>query len=73
VPEALRKAQAALAQAEKSFRDNPKSYRTQGLASLAYREAKIAEELANTAAGNAATAKTDKDSQSTTPEFVKQR
>jgi outer membrane protein OmpA-like peptidoglycan-associated protein len=71
VPAELHKAQAALAIAEKSFQDDPKSFRTRDLAYVADRKAKMAEALATTAAGNAATAKADKDLQATQTEIVK--
>lgn len=71
VPAELHKAQAALAIAEKSFQDDPKSFRTRDLAYVADRKAKMAEALATTAAGNAATAKANKDLQATQTEIVK--
>lgn len=71
VPAELHKAQAALAIAEKSFQDDPKSFRTRDLAYVADRKAKMAEALATTAAGNAATAKANKDLQATQSEIVK--
>jgi outer membrane protein OmpA-like peptidoglycan-associated protein len=71
VPAELHKAQAALAIAEKSFQDDPKSFRTRDLAYLADRKAKMAEALATTSAGNAATAKANKDLQETQTEIVK--
>jgi outer membrane protein OmpA-like peptidoglycan-associated protein len=71
VPAELHKAQEALAIAEKSFQDDPKSFRTRDLAYLADRKAKMAEALATTAAGNAATAKASKDLQETQTEIVK--
>ncbi len=71
VPAELHKAQAALAVAEKSFQDDPKSFRTRDLAYVADRKAKMAEALATTAAGNAATAKANKDLQATQTEIVK--
>jgi hypothetical protein len=40
------KAREALARAEQSFRDNPKSQKTRVLANIAYREAKLAGESA---------------------------
>jgi outer membrane protein OmpA-like peptidoglycan-associated protein len=61
VPAELHKAQTALASAEKSFQDNPKSYRTRDLAYIADRKAKMAEALATTAAGNATTANANKE------------
>jgi outer membrane protein OmpA-like peptidoglycan-associated protein len=71
VPAELHKAQAALAIAEKSFQDDPKSFRTRDLAYVADRKAKMAEALATTTAGNAATAKANKDLQATQTEIVK--
>ncbi len=71
VPAELHKAQEALALAEKSFKDDPKSFRTRDLAYVADRKAKMAEALAVTAAGNAATAKANKDYQATQTEIVK--
>jgi outer membrane protein OmpA-like peptidoglycan-associated protein len=71
VPSELHKAQVALSIAEKSFQDDPKSFRTRDLAYIADRKAKMAEALATTAAGNAATAKANKDYQSTQAEIVK--
>jgi outer membrane protein OmpA-like peptidoglycan-associated protein len=71
VPAELYKAQVALAIAEKSFQDEPKSFRTRDLAYIADRKAKMAEALATTAAENAATAKANKDYQATQTEIVK--
>jgi len=71
VPAELHKAQEALAIAEKSFKDDPESFRTQDLANVADRKAKLAEALATTAAENAATAKANKDYQATQTEIVK--
>ncbi len=71
VPAELHKAQEALAIAEKSFQDDPKSFRTRDLAYIADRKAKMAEALATTAAENAATAKANKDFQATQTEIVK--
>ncbi len=71
VPAELHKAQEALAIAEKSFLDDPKSFRTRDLAYVADRKAKMAEALATTAAGNAITAKANKDYQATQAEIVK--
>ena len=71
VPAELHKAQAALAIAEKSFLDDPKSFHTRDLAYIADRKAKMAEAFATTVAGNAATAKADKDYQATQTEIVK--
>jgi outer membrane protein OmpA-like peptidoglycan-associated protein len=71
VPAELHKAQEALAIAEKSFLDEPKSFRTRDLAYVADRKAKMAEALATVAAGNATTAKANKDYQATQTEIVK--
>ena len=65
VPAELHKAHEALAAAEKSFQDEPKSVRTRDLAYVADRKAKTAEALATTAAGVAAKAKADADLQAT--------
>lgn len=71
VPAELHKAQAALAIAEKSFQDDPESFRTQDLAYVADRKAKMAEALANSAAEKAATEKANKDYQATQTEILK--
>jgi outer membrane protein OmpA-like peptidoglycan-associated protein len=71
VPAELHKAEAALAIAEKSFQDDPKSFRTRDLAYVADRKAKMAEALAATAAGNATTAKANKDYQAAQTEIMK--
>lgn len=71
VPAELHKAQEALAIAEKSFLDEPQSFRTRDLAYVADRKAKMAEALAAIAAGNATTAKANKDYQATQTEIVK--
>jgi outer membrane protein OmpA-like peptidoglycan-associated protein len=71
VPAELHKAQDALAVAEKSFQDDPKSFHTRDLAYVADRKAKMAEALAVTAAGNASTAKANKDYETTQTEIVK--
>ena len=73
VPANLRKAREALAQAEKSFQDDPKSYRTRDLAILAYREAKEAETLGVIAADTAVTAQPNKDSQATKTGIAEER
>jgi outer membrane protein OmpA-like peptidoglycan-associated protein len=70
-PADLHKAQEALAAAEKSFQDEPKSFHTRDLAYVADRKAKIAEAHAATAAENANTAKANKDYQSAQSEIVK--
>lgn len=56
VPAEVRKAEQALALAEQSFKDEPKSFTTRDLAYIAGRKAHLADALAVTAAGNAATA-----------------
>jgi outer membrane protein OmpA-like peptidoglycan-associated protein len=61
----------ALAAAEKSFQDDPSSFKTRDLAYVADRKARTAEALATTAAGNAATAKANKDYQTTQTEIMK--
>jgi outer membrane protein OmpA-like peptidoglycan-associated protein len=71
VPADLHKAQEALAIAEKSFQDDPKSFHTKDLAYVADRKAKMAEALAIAAAGNATTAKANKDYETTQTEIVK--
>jgi outer membrane protein OmpA-like peptidoglycan-associated protein len=71
VPAELHKAREALLIAEKSFQDDPKSFRTRDLAYVADRKAKMAEALAVTAAENATTAKANKDFQATQTEIVK--
>ena len=71
VPAELHKAQTALAVAEKSFQDEPNSFRTRDLAYIADRKAKTAEALATTVAGNAATVKANKEFQSTQTEILK--
>jgi outer membrane protein OmpA-like peptidoglycan-associated protein len=71
VPAELHKAREALLTAEKSFQDDPKSFRTRDLAYVADRKAKMAEALAATAAENATTAKANKDFQATQTEIVK--
>ncbi len=71
VPAELHKAQAALAIAEKSFQDEPESFRTRDLAYVADRKAKMAEALANSAAEKAATEKANKDYQAAQTEILK--
>jgi outer membrane protein OmpA-like peptidoglycan-associated protein len=71
VPAELHKAQVALDIAEKSFQDDPKSFHTRDLSYVADRKAKLAEALATTVAGNATTAKANKDYQATQTEIVK--
>jgi len=71
VPAELHKAQLALAIAEKAYQDDPNSFRARDLAYIADRKAKMAEALATTSVGNAATAKANKDYQATQSEIVK--
>jgi outer membrane protein OmpA-like peptidoglycan-associated protein len=71
VPAEVHKADEALALAEKSFKDDPKSYRTKDLAYVASRKAKLAEALAVTAVENVATAKAKADLEATQAEVVK--
>ncbi len=71
VPAELHKAQVALAEAEKSFQDDPKSFKTRDLAYIADRKAKIAEGLANSAAEKAATDKANKDFETTQAAIIK--
>jgi outer membrane protein OmpA-like peptidoglycan-associated protein len=71
VPAELHKAQTALALAEKSFLDDPKSYQTKDLAYIADRKARLAEALATTSLENAATAKAAKDLETTQAEIAK--
>jgi outer membrane protein OmpA-like peptidoglycan-associated protein len=71
VPAELHKAQAALAIAEKSFQDDPKSFVARDLAYIADRKAKMAEALATTAAGNASTTKANKEYESAQTEIMK--
>ncbi len=71
VPAELHKAQEALAVAEKSFKDDPQSFHTRDLAYVADRKAKMAEALALTAAGDATTAKANKDYEAAQSEIVK--
>lgn len=70
-PAELHKAQSALAIAEKSFQDEPESFRTRDLAYVADRKAKMAEALAITVAENATTAKANKDYQAAQTEILK--
>ena len=71
VPAELHKAQVALEIAEKSFLEEPDSYRTRDLAYVADRKSKIAEALAVTSAENAATVKAKKDYEATQTEIMK--
>jgi outer membrane protein OmpA-like peptidoglycan-associated protein len=56
VPAEVRKAEVALALAEKSYQDEPRSFMTRDLSYIAGRKAHLAQALSVTAAGNAATA-----------------
>ncbi len=71
VPAELHKAQTALDAAEKSFLEDPDSYRTRDLAYVADRKSKMAEALAVTAAENNETAKAKKDYEATQAEIMK--
>ena len=71
VPAEMHKAREALLIAEKSFEDDPGSFRTRDLAYVADRKARLAEALAVTAAENATTAKANMDYQATQIEIVK--
>jgi outer membrane protein OmpA-like peptidoglycan-associated protein len=71
VPAELHKAQTALNIAEKSFQDDPQSYRTRDLSYIADRKARLAEALATTVAENATTARANKDYQATQTEVIK--
>jgi outer membrane protein OmpA-like peptidoglycan-associated protein len=71
VPAELHKAKEALAIAEKSFLDEPKSFKTKDLAYIADRKAKLAEALATTSIENAATAKAAKDLETTQADIAK--
>lgn len=71
VPAELHKAHEALLTAEKSFKDDPTSFVTRDLSYIADRKAKMAEALAATAVENAATAKANKDYQTTQTEILK--
>ncbi len=70
VPSDLEKARVALAEAEKSFQDNPLSFRTRDLAYIADRRARIAEGLAATYADNATAARAIKGLQATQAEIA---
>ena len=70
VPAELHKAKEALTLAEKSFLDEPKSFRTRDLAYIADRKAKLAEAFASAAVENAATAKAAKDLAATQAEIA---
>jgi outer membrane protein OmpA-like peptidoglycan-associated protein len=71
VPAEVHKAQTALAAAEKSFLDDPKSFRTRDLAYIADRKARMADALADGAAEQAKTVKANDDYHATQTEIVK--
>ena len=71
VPAEVHKAKVALDLAEKSFKDEPKSFLTRDLAYIADRKARLAEALAVTAAGNVATAAANKSLAATQAEIAK--
>ncbi len=71
VPAELHKAKEALTLAEKSFLDDPKSFRTRDLAYIADRKAKMAEAFATTAVENASAAKAAKDLEKTQADIAK--
>ena len=70
-PAELHNAKEALAIAEKSFQDEPKSFRTRDLAYVADRKAKTAEALAATVAEKANTVKANLDFQTTQTDVLK--
>jgi outer membrane protein OmpA-like peptidoglycan-associated protein len=71
-PAELHKAAEALAQAEKSFLSDPRSYHTRDLAYVAERKADLAEALAAVAAAQGNTAQANKDFQATQSDIMKQ-
>lgn len=71
VPAELHKAEVALATAEKSFQDDPDSYKTRDLAYIADRSAKMAEGLASSVAEKSIAEKANKDYQTTQTEILK--
>lgn len=71
VPAELHKAEIALADAEKSFQDEPDSYKTRDLAYIADRKAKMAEGLANSAVEKEATLKANQDYKKVQDEILK--
>ena len=73
VPEEFRTAHEALVMAEKSFRNDPKSFLTRDLAYLAYRKAALAAALAITASDSVVTGGASKDLRSAKTEIVKPR
>ncbi|MDR3628179.1 MAG: OmpA family protein [Ignavibacteriaceae bacterium] len=70
-PADLHKAEESLNIAEKSYIDDPNSYKTKDLAYVADRKAKTAEALGITAAENAKTAQANKEFQATQTEILK--
>jgi outer membrane protein OmpA-like peptidoglycan-associated protein len=70
-PVALHKAEESLNIAEKSYKDDPNSYKTKDLSYVADRKAKTAEALGTTAAENAKTVQANKDFQTTQTEILK--
>jgi outer membrane protein OmpA-like peptidoglycan-associated protein len=70
-PAELHNAKEALAIAEKSFQDEPKSFRTRDLAYIADRKAKIADVLAATVSEKANTVKANQDFQTTQTDVLK--
>lgn len=71
VPAELHKAQIAIELAEKSFLEDPDSYKTRDLSYVADRKSKLAGALAVTFAENVATEKAKKDYEVTQAEIVK--
>jgi outer membrane protein OmpA-like peptidoglycan-associated protein len=71
VPAEVHKAKQALAIAEQSFKDDPKSYKTVDLAYIADRKAKMSVALSVTAAEKATEAKANKDYQSAQEQVMK--
>lgn len=72
VPADLHKAEEALAQAEQSFKSDPKSFRTRDLAYAAERKANLAEALAAIASQRGNSAQANKDFQATQGEIMKE-
>ncbi len=71
VPAEVHKAHEALALAEASFKEDPKSYKTRDLAYIADRKAKMAVALAATAAEKSTTAKANSDYSAAQTEIMK--
>lgn len=71
VPAEVHKAKQALAVAEQSFKDDPKSFRTVDLAYIADRKAKMAVALSMTVAEQATEAKANKDYQAAQDQVMK--